>query len=308
LLDKVTTVTGAVDPGALGLTLPHEHLWINLVREYRADGLINDAALVLRELAYYKEIGGRTIVECTSHGLGRDAEVLKSLSEASGVQVVMGCGLYRDPYIDREWLDRTSTNELADLIVSEIERGVGTTGIKPGVIGEVGCDKSFISAAEERSLRAAARAHLQTGLTITTHAARWPVGIPQLELLTAEGVDARRVIIGHCDMVSLPGYQLHLAELGAYVQFDTIQGETVYDTQSRVGLVLEMLDAGFASRVLLSHDVCLRSNFRETGGCGYAYVPTTFADLLEEAGVSRKQIAEFLVDNPRRALTGEMAR
>ena len=298
------TVTGPIDPEALGLTLPHEHLWINLVREYRGDGLINDESLVLRELAHYKDIGGRTIVECTSQGLGRDPEVLKRLSETSGVQVVMGCGLYRDPYIDRDWLDRTSTNELADLIVSEIERGVASTGIRPGVIGEVGCDRAYISTTEERSLRAAARAQLQTGLTITTHAARWPVGIPQLELLTAEGVDPGRVIIGHCDMVSVPGYQRRLAELGAYVQLDTIQGETPYDTQRRVGLVLEMLNAGFGSRLLLSHDVCLRSNFRETGGCGYTYVPTTFARLLEQAGVSRKQIDEFLIDNPQRALTG----
>jgi predicted metal-dependent phosphotriesterase family hydrolase len=304
LLSTVTTVTGQVDPGALGLTLPHEHLWLNLVREYRGDGLINDEALVLRELDYYKEIGGRTIVECTSQGLGRDPEVLKRLSEASGVQVVMGCGLYRDPYIDRDWLDRTSTNELADLIVSEIEHGVGTTGIKPGVIGEVGCDRWYISTTEERSLRAAARAQLQTGLTITTHAARWPVGIPQFELLTAEGVDADRIIIGHCDLVSLPGYQRRLAELGAYVQFDTIQGESVYDTELRVGLVLEMINAGFGSRVLLSHDICLRSNFRATGGCGYTYVPTTFAGLLQEAGVSKEQINQFLIDNPRRALTG----
>jgi phosphotriesterase-related protein len=252
-------------------------------------------------------MGGRSIVECTSQGLGRDAEVLKRLSEASDVQVVMGCGLYRDPYIDRDWLDRTSTNELADLIVSEIERGVGTTGIKPGVIGEVGCDRWYISTAEERSLRAAARAHLQTGLTITTHAARWAVGIPQLELLTAEGVDAGRIIIGHCDDVSVPGYQRRLAELGAYVQFDTIQGGSVYDSQRRVSLVLEMIDAGFGSRVLLSQDVCLRSNFRETGGCGYTYVPTTFAGLLKEAGVSGEQIDQFLIDNPRRALTGAMA-
>ena len=156
-------------------------------------------------------------------------------------------------------------------------------------------------------MRAAARAHVHTGLTITTHAARWPVGIPQLELLTQEGVDAGRVIIGHCDLVSLPGYQLRLAELGAYVQFDTIQGETDYDSRLRVSLVLEMLGAGFGSRVLLSHDVCLRSNFRETGGCGYTYVPTTFAGLLQEAGVSRQQIDELLTDNPRRALTGEKA-
>jgi phosphotriesterase-related protein len=307
LLNTVMTVTGPIDPEALGLTLPHEHLWLNLVREYRADGLINDEALVLRELGYYKQVGGRTIVECTSQGLGRDAEVLKRLSEASDVQVVMGCGLYRDPYIDRDWLDQTSTNELADLIVSEIEHGVGTTGIKPGVIGEVGCDRWYISAAEERSLRAAARAHLQTGLTITTHAARWPVGLPQLELLTAEGVDAGRIIIGHSDDVSVPGYQLRLAELGAYVQFDTIQGGSVYDSQRRVSLVLEMINAGFDSRVLLSQDVCLRSNFRETGGCGYTYVPTTFAGLLIEAGVSREQIDQFLIDNPRRALTGEKA-
>jgi phosphotriesterase-related protein len=162
-----------------------------------------------------------------------------------------------------------------------------------------------IGAHEERAFRAAARAHRRTGATITTHAARWPVGHAQLDLLAEEGVDPGRVIIGHCDMVPDPGYQLALARRGAFVQLDTIQGESDWDVDRRVALIAELVDAGFGDRVLLSHDVCLRTDLATYGGPGYAYLLTGFRARLEAAGFEASAIARMLVDNPRRALTGE---
>ncbi len=107
---------------------------------------------------------------------------LRRVSQATGISIVMGCGHYRDPYLDRDWFDRTPVEAIADELVRDITEGVRGTGIRAGVIGEIGADRGFISAAEERSFRAAARAHLRTGLTISTHAARWPAGIAQMRL------------------------------------------------------------------------------------------------------------------------------
>lgn len=298
------TVTGPIGGDQLGITLPHEHLQIDLLREYRGDGLLNDSQLALLELEMYRAAGGRTIVDCTSVGLRPDPSLLERLSRESDVQIIMGCGLYRDPYIDRDRIDQLSVDGLAQEIITSIEVGIDGTAVRAGIIGEIGSDRWYISAVEERSFRAAARAHLKTGLTITTHAARWPVGIPQLDLLREEGVDPRRVIVGHCDTVAIPEYHEEIARRGAFVEFDTVRNQSEYDNQLRVELVKNMIAKGLVDKVLLSHDVCLRTHLASTGGCGFAFVLTTFAELLRGHGVSADELNQILIDNPRRALTG----
>jgi phosphotriesterase-related protein len=299
----VMTVLGEVEADELGVTLPHEHVFVDLVREYRGDGLLNDPALAVAELTAFAEAGGRTVVDCTNVGLGRDPAALVEVARATGLHVVMGCGFYRDPYLPAD-LDRLPVDAVAELIVRDVEEGVDGTGVRAGVIGEIGADRAWISAREERSFRAAARAHRRTGLTITTHAARWPVGVPQLDLLGEEGVDPGRVVIGHCDMVPDPDYHLALARRGAWVQFDTVQGESEYDVRCRVAWLRNLAEHGHLDRVLLSQDVCLRSNLRAMGGCGYTYVVTGFAEVLRSSGFDDADLRRLLVDNPRRALTG----
>jgi predicted metal-dependent phosphotriesterase family hydrolase len=303
-MPEVTTVLGPVAAEDLGVTLPHEHVFIDLVREYRGDGLLNDHALAVEELAAFVAAGGATLVDCTSVGLSRDPLALREVARTTGLNIVMGCGYYRDPYLPEE-LDRLTVDAVADLIVRDIEEGADGTDVRAGIIGEIGSDRRHLSALEERSFRAAARAHRRTGLTITTHAARWPVGLPQLDLLAEEGVDPGRVVVGHCDMVPDSGYHLEVARRGAFVQFDTVHGESDYDTRCRLEWIRALADHGFLARVLLSQDVCLRSDLATLGGPGYAYVATVFTDHLRAAGFTDADVHGLLVDNPRRALTGE---
>jgi phosphotriesterase-related protein len=296
----VMTVTGPVAADDLGVTLPHEHVFLDLTREYRGNGLLNDADLAATELQRYADAGGRTIVDVTTGGLRGDPAGLRLRTERTRQQSLRGAGFYRRAYFPPE-LDELSTDAVTDLIVREIEEG--TDGVRAGIIGEIGCDR-FISAVEERSFRAAARAHRRTGLTITTHAARWPVGTAQLDLLAEEGVDPGRVVIGHCDMVPDHDYHLAIARRGAWVQFDTVQGVHEWDTEQRLGWLRSLADHGFLDRVLLSQDVCLRSDYASMGGPGYVYVVTEFADRLKEAGFDEADVRRLLVDNPRRMLTG----
>ena len=296
----VMTVTGPVAAEDLGVTLPHEHVFLDLTREYRGNGLLNDPTLAESELRRYADAGGRTLVDVTTGGLRGDPVALREMAEATGLQIVRGAGYYRRAYFPPE-VDALSTDALADLIVRDIEEGVD--GVRAGIIGEIGCDR-HITALEERSFRAAARAHRRTGLTITTHAARWPVGTAQLDLLVEEGVDPARVVIGHCDMVPDHDYHRELVARGAWIQFDTVQGVHEWDTLQRVGWLRSLADAGHLDRVLLSQDVCLRSDYAAMGGPGYAYVVTSFADRLRDAGFGDADIATLTVDNPRRMLTG----
>jgi phosphotriesterase-related protein len=302
---EVMTVTGPVAAQQLAVVLPHEHVFIDLVSEYRGNGLLNDEHLACEELRTLRAAGGSTLVDLTLDEIGRDPAALRRVSEASGILIVMGCGHYRDPYLDRAWFDRTAVDAIAEGLVRDITEGVSGTGVRAGIIGEIGADRGYISAAEERSFRAAARAHARTGVTINTHAARWPVGTAQLQLLAEEGVDPRRVIVGHTDSVPIPAYHLALVRQGCYVSFDSIGTGSPYDTDRAVDYVLDLVKAGFGAQILLSHDVCLRDHLRAAGGPGYAYLLTDFLPRLTAAGLDPEQVRSFVTDNPRIALTGD---
>ncbi|HET7739662.1 MAG TPA: hypothetical protein VFL67_03325 [Mycobacterium sp.] len=329
-MSAVTTVDGEIDSAELGLTLMHEHLMINQMREQRRIGLVHDRDVLLAELEEYRKAGGRTIVELTSGELAKGAAAdpalvyraganeaegshtrgvahildLQSLSRDSGVHIVVGTGHYRDPYLDKQWFDEHSVDQIASLLVRDLEEGFPGTTVRAGIIGEIGSDKWFISAAEERSFRAAARANLRTGSVITTHAARWPVGIEQLNILKSEGVDPTHVIIGHCDSVPIPEYHIDIAKSGAWVQFDGIRSALGDQLRRRVDWVVDLCRAGYLSRILLSHDVCTLDDLSTYGGCGFTFVPTLFRDALIEAGLNDSEVEQLLVHNPARALCG----
>jgi predicted metal-dependent phosphotriesterase family hydrolase len=301
----VMTVRGPIDPDALGVTLPHEHLILDLFRITRIrDQRLNDVPLLIEEAARFKACGGSTIVELSNHGLSPDPAGLRRISEATGLHVVMGSGWYREPYYDHQYIGQRSTRDLAADLVRDIEQGILGTGIRPGIIGEIGADLSFVSPAEERVFRAAGRAHLKTGLAITTHALESPVGLQQLDILEDEGVDLRRVVIGHAATWPDPDYHEAIARRGAYVQFDTIRGLRPYETKQQVRLTLELIRRGYLEQTLLSQDNCFQSHLVAYGGNGFAFVPTTFASMLEEAGLSHQQVQTMLVENPRRVLSG----
>jgi len=308
----IFTVCGPIAVEKLGVTLMHEHIFINLLREFRGDGLLNDATLAVRELSRFRQAGGATVVDVTNASLGRHPKTLQAISERSGVNIVLGSGLYRHQYFDAAWVDRTSTDALAEWIVRDLTIGIDDTGIRAGIIGEIACDE-WITAQEERVFRAAARAHKKTGVTITTHAARWPIGLAQLDLLAEEGVDLRRVIIGHCDTVNstewtssaqVMEYHEALARRGAYVQFDTIRRGHEHEMDIRLAYTRNLIEKGHAGQILLSHDVCQRSHLRAHGGGGYDFLLTDFLPRLQSLGVSAEVLGIITVDNPRRALGG----
>jgi phosphotriesterase-related protein len=302
----LATVLGPVPADSLGVTLTHEHLILDLCRVTRdASQILNEVPLAIKELGFFSNAGGVSVIEVTNRGLGRDPRALAEIARQTGLNVIMGAGWYREPFYDRSIYERT-TNAIADEIVCDLTVGVDDTGIRAGIIGEIGADLHFVSPAEERVLRAAARAHEQTGVTITTHGVRSPVGLAQLDILEDEGVDLRRVVIGHCDFYPHPDFHLAVARRGAFVQFDSIgRGFYEWDIDQRLDWVLRLIEQGFLHRILLSHDVCMKPHLRAYGGQGYDYVLTGFVPKLREAGLTAEQIHVLTVDNPRAALTGE---
>lgn len=307
----VQTVLGPVPPESLGFTLPHEHtqiaLW-HIPSRWDYWQLTRDEPVILEELGRYRAAGGTALVDVTPAGMQRDPEWLRGLATASNLHIVMGAGWYRTAYYPAEALiERRSVDDLADELVREATVGVGETGIRPGIIGEIGTDKPWISPAEERVHRAVARASRRTGLAITTHAVLSPVGLAQLAIFEEEGADPSRVVIGHADSYPNLDHYLELIRRGANVEFDflgmSFSAVERHGEGRVVELLLELLSRGHADRILLSQDVCHDSQLKRYEGNGYVYLHEVFLPRLRAAGVGDAQIDQLTIDNPRRILT-----
>jgi phosphotriesterase-related protein len=304
------TVSGPIPPERLGFTLPHEHTGIAL---WHVPGrwdyweLTPDELVVADELRDFRRRGGSSLVDLTLPGIGREPERLRRLASSTGVNIVMGAGWYRQSYYPAEALiDRRSVDDLADELVAEFEQGIGGTGVRPGIIGEIGTDKPWLSAQEERVHRAAARAARRTGMAITTHSALSPVGLAQLAIFEEEGVDPARVVIGHAD--SYPNLEHWVAILarGANLELDFL-GQR-FDVEEAVEprlieFLVELLERGYGDQLLLSQDVCHNRQLKVNGGFGYTYLQQHFLPRLRTAAVGEGEIARITVDNPRRILT-----
>jgi phosphotriesterase-related protein len=312
----VQTVLGPIDPSALGFTLPHEHTAITLWQipdRWDYWELTADEPIISAELERYRSAGGSGLVDVTPAGVGRDPGWLVRLARATQLHLVMGAGWYRDAYYPAELLvDRRSVDSLADELVREATEGLeleggGGAAVKPGIIGEIGTDKPWLTAREERVHRAAARAARRTGLAITTHAVMSDVGLAELDVVEAEGADLSRVVIGHADSYPRLGYYLEILRRGASVELDFLgMSFTPMERHGEpriIDLLLELLHRGHADRVLLSQDVCHNSQLRHYEGNGYTYLHDTFLPRLRERGVSDVEIEQMTIANPRRLLT-----
>jgi predicted metal-dependent phosphotriesterase family hydrolase len=299
---SIMTVTGRLEESDAGIVLPHEHVFCDIWRPFGREGVLHDVGLAVQEVSPLAALGVGVLVDLSTDEVGRNPEGLRQVSMESGIPIVMGAGHYREPYLDRQRIDSLSVNQLADQIVRDIEVGVGDSAIRPGVIGEVASEYDKITAIEERCIRAAARAHLRTGLSLTTHAAVYPSGIPQLEIFDSESVDPGRVVIGHCDTVPDMEYHLKIAQRGAFVQFDTIRGNREFDLAIRLDYIKNLANEGFLDRILISQDICLRSHLKAYGGSGYTYLPGEFLELLRGAGFTQSEIDQMTRINPVVAL------
>jgi phosphotriesterase-related protein len=356
----VMTVRGPVPPDALGMTLVHEHLLCDLralwhappddrpdlLRLVDADPtirhrgplcadpyvcrpnlLLDDPALAIEEIGYFRDAGGGTLVELTTAGLGPRPAGLRRISQASGVHIVAGCGWYRrvtsppgleDPEaVLAERLLRAVVDGFpASAGGADAADAAGGTAreapIRPGIIGEIGTGDP-IHPDEAKALRAAARVQRQTGLAIAVHLALWGrQGEAALDILEAAGADPTRVLLCHLsEQPDAAGYHRALLARGACLGFDTFGAEYSLDgagrrlatDEERLGGLVRLLDAGYVGQVFVSQDVCERLQLRAYGGYGYAHLLTTIRPRLRRAGVDDATIDRLLRANPARLLT-----
>jgi len=271
---------------------------------------------VLELLQAFKKGGGTLIVDVTPKGcpLRRDVELLCSLAEEAEIEVLFGTGYYKEPHLPLS-IRKLSTEEIAEEFIQEIEEGIGETGIRPAVIGEVGTSFREITPLEKKVLLAAAIAHRQSGLPIITHTTHGTMGLQQVEILEGAGVDLRSVIIGHCDLNPDLDYNLEIARRGANLGFDTVGKERWASAlpseviahrpdEDRIRLILELCERGFGENIVLSLDMLhkereLNPRTHKKHGYGYIFV---FLGRLRQAGLGSTECANLARNNLRRIL------
>lgn len=301
---EVITVLGTIRPDEMGLTYTHEHLFLDAMDHYAGyEYVIDDEDLIAEEVQEFLSRGGRTICDVTLDEIGRNPEALVRLSKRVKMNVVMGCGWYREfgyPKIVEEFTSR----ELAEVLVKEIEVGVRDTGIRAGFIGEIGTGRHFIKPAEERVFRASALAQAKTGVAITTHTTRWgSLAMEQIAMLEEFGADLNRVIIGHLgDRIGVH-HLLPIAAKGVYLEVDNIGYLDYQPEWVRADNVAALIREGFGDRVLLSEDICTLKHLKYLGGKGYGYLLEVFIPMLKERGITDEQIHQLLVINPATAFS-----
>ena len=307
---RVMTVSGPIPPERIGFTLPHEHTGIHLWHvpdRWDYWELTPDEDAIADELRDFRRRGGSTIVDLTPPGVGRDPERLRRLATRTGVQVVMGAGWYRQSYYPAEaLLDRRSVDDIAAELVLEFTDGLAGSGVHPGILGEIGTDKPWVSALEERVHRAVARASRETGMAISTHGVMSPVGQAQLRIFEEEGVDPARVVIGHADSYPVLDHYLAILDRGANLEFDFLGHRFATEEAEEprlVQIIVELLERGYAGQILLSQDVCHNRQLKQNGGFGFTYLQQHFLPTLRTAAVGEGEIGQMTIDNPRRILT-----
>jgi phosphotriesterase-related protein len=232
---------------------------------------------------------------------------LRRIAEATGVHIIMGAGWYRED-VYPPFVRELGTNGLAGRIVEELTLGVDGTAVRAGIIGEIGTERKFITPAQERVFRAAARAQRKTGAAIMTHTTHFgELALEQIALLREEGVPAERILISHLGDRHDTAPLLAIARQGVYLGIDNIGygGDGYPDDSIRARNVVTLVREGYLDRVLLSGDVCLKTHLHAYGGKGYDHVPLQFLPLLRQHGLGEREIHAMTVANPARLLNGE---
>ena len=346
--ELVTTVMGNITSDKLGITLMHEHLhsdldwpgfWpkaspmpdmlddpvrltnLGLLRRdpfvVRDNSRNTDVELTIQEVNYFKKAGGATIVELTPIGMYRNPRALLQIAEATGLNIIMGSGWYIAP-THPSYIENATVEELTEILIREINSGVDDTGIKPGIIGEIGTSGP-VTDNEKKTVRAALRAHKETGLAINIHFSSRDGGVgvkPIMKLIRDESVNPARVVFSHMDIMISPSNYLAAADEGFLIEFDTFGPEQYFMLHAgtysslwyqptdldRIKLVTELVDRGHIDQLLISQDIYLKIHLKHYGGWGYDHILSNIVPMLLRSGITYKQISTILVDNPARVL------
>ena len=313
----INSVTGPISADDLGFTLMHEHVMVSASGMYTSypDLLGPDREQrAINCLKNAKANGIDTFVDATTFDLGRDPELLRTVSEASGVNIINVTGWWLD--VPR-FIRNVSPNQMAREFVRDIEEGFRGTDIKAGVL-KCAADFQGVTPDLEIMARAVARAHNETGVPIMVHS--YPTGQVarrQIAIFKEEGVDLERVKIDHSNDTADTEYLKWILDQGCFLGLDRYPGHLV-SPHMRTVTMKALIDAGYAQHLCPAHDcICLHIlNERADGTLpeehamalgnpdNYLYMQRHVIPDLKSMGVGDDTIDTLFIDNPARFFTG----
>lgn len=340
-MKSLNVIGGVLHREDVRLICPHEHLFLDMTHEaiepageeekqlfygevtmktlgalrrnpyiVRNNLILDDVDTCAEELTYLEKQNCDLLIDVTPVGLGRDIGKLKEISRRTKIRIAVGCGFFVHETIGR--LETMSVDGITEEIIGEIENGIGDTGIKPGVIGEIGTSEKIYEV-ERKSLLAAAGAHRKTGLPIYIHTYPWSrAGLEAIELLEAEGVAPGQICICHLDVSFDREYLFEALKKGVYVEFDNFGKEFYLERQpgafsggpfetdiARVHMLKELTERGYLKQLLLANDLCLKASLHKYGGWGYDHVFANIVPMMRQEGISSGEIHTIVVENPK---------
>lgn len=307
-MKKLITTLGDFTKEQVGIILPHEHVFVDL-RTMEEEGYgqakTEDVIYLMRPfLEQARQSGIQVIVDCGPVGVGRRADILKAVSESTNYPIVIPTGIYREPWLPR-WVKEAEESFIEEWMLGELMEGIEDTKVQAGFI-KVSAGDDGITEYETKVLRAASRSGKKAGAIIGSHTIRGRVVRDQLDIIEKAGYTPEKFIWIHTQ--AEPDFNLHLeiAKRGAWIEYDSI-GEGPDEVY--INLILKMLDAGFESKILLSHDRGWYDPAQPLGGTPkpYTYLTDEFLPKLHAAGVSRETIRTLTEDNPFQAFAREIA-
>jgi phosphotriesterase-related protein len=304
---RIMTVNGWLDAEKMGITLTHEHIMVDFIgADSTGYHRWNRDSVIMRTLPYLEELKGygcKTFIDCTPAYLGRDPVVLKNLARESGLNIVTTTGYYgafNDKYIP-EHIRSLTAEQIADIWLQEWIEGIDGTGIRPGIIKIAVQGDSILSEFHRTITRAAAIAHLESGLTIVSHTGPGSPAFEQLEILKREGVSPEAFIWTHAAR-GTKEEQVKAAEMGAWISLDNVS-----DNAENISYLIEMIgylkQQGHLDRVLISHDAGWYWVGQPGGGNfrPYTAIFTHLIPAMKEKGFTDEDISQIMEKNPREA-------
>lgn len=313
----VPTVTGSIPVEQLGKTLAHEHVFVvgeEFRQNYQADWDEDEKiAQAVRDLNELKSLGIDSIMDPTVVGLGRYIPRIQRIAEQTDLNIVVATGVYTYNEVPFQFhfsgpgLLFDVPEPMTELFVTDIENGIAGTGVKAGFL-KCAIEEQGMTPGVERVMRAVAQAHVRTGVPITVHTnVHNRSGLEAQRVLREEGADLTKVVIGYSGDSTDLDYLMELADAGSILGMDRFGLDVLLPFEQRVGTVAQLVERGYADRMVLAHDASCFIDWFDPQAKAQAVPRWNFRHISEdvlpallERGVSEEQIDAMLVDNVRR--------
>lgn len=279
-----------------GYTLMHEHMSIDLTP---GDLGTESFELLCTDLKEAYRYGVRNIVDMTNQSMGRAPEHIRRLTEETGINIIMSTGHYLEQFIDPVIMDQ-SAEEIAQEAVRDLTEGIGDSGMKAGIIGEIAWCYDGPCEKELRSWEGMCMAARRTGAVVSTHPSRGIQLIPQAEYLISHGIPPERIVIGHIEFYRDDETLKKLLGMGVYIGLDMIGKKATKDDEFRANTVVKVKEWGYLDQMVLSLDLCRIQDLKSGGGYGYVHLFENFIPMLKKRGITEEDIELMLKENPKK--------